>query len=35
MKAGVASMIAAAEAVRRSGVTLKGDLVLACVVGEL
>ncbi len=35
MKAGVASMIAAAEAVRRSGVALKGDLVLACVVGEL
>ena len=35
MKAGVASMIGAAEAVRRSGVRLKGDLVLACVVGEL
>lgn len=35
MKAGVASMIGAAEAVRRSGVQLKGDLVIACVVGEL
>ena len=35
MKAGVASMIGAAEAVRRSGVRLNGDLVLACVVGEL
>ena len=35
MKAGVASMITAAEAVRLSGAKLKGDLVLACVVGEL
>ena len=35
MKSGVSSMIAAAEAVRRSGTVLKGDLVLACVVGEL
>ena len=35
MKAGVASMIGAAEAIRSSGVRLKGDLVLACVVGEL
>ena len=34
MKGGVASMIAAAEAIRLSGVELKGDLVLACVVGE-
>ncbi len=34
MKGGVACMIAAAEAVRRSGVKLRGDLVLACVVGE-
>ena len=34
MKGGVASMITAAEAIRRSGVGLKGDLVLACVVGE-
>lgn len=34
MKGGVASMIAAAEAVRLSDVELKGDLVLACVVGE-
>ena len=35
MKGGVTSMIEAAEAIRRSGVRLKGDLVLACVVGEL
>ena len=35
MKGGVTSMIEAAEAIRRSGVQLKGDLVLACVVGEL
>ena len=35
MKAGVASMITAAEAIRLSGTKLKGDLVLACVVGEL
>ena len=35
MKGGLAAMIAAAEAVRTSGVKLKGDLVLACVVGEL
>jgi acetylornithine deacetylase len=35
MKGGVAAMIEAAEAIRRSGITLKGDLVLACVVGEL
>ena len=35
MKAGVASMITAAEAVRLSGTQLKGDLILACVVGEL
>ena len=35
MKAGVASLIEAAESVRRSGVRLKGDLVLAFVVGEL
>ena len=35
MQAGVASMIQAAEAVRRSGARLKGDIVLACVVGEL
>ena len=35
MKSGLSSMIAAAEAIRRSGVQLKGDLVLACVVGEL
>ena len=35
MKAGVASMITATEAVRLSGAKLKGDLILACVVGEL
>ena len=34
MKGGLASMIAAAEAVRLSPVELRGDLVLACVVGE-
>ena len=34
MKAGVASNIIAAEAVRRSGCRLKGDLILACVVAE-
>ncbi len=35
MKSGVAAMIEAAEAVRLSGVSLKGDLVVACVAGEL
>lgn len=35
MKGGVASLIEAAEAIRRSGVRLRGDLVLACVAGEL
>ena len=35
MKSGVASLVTAAEAVRKSGVALPGDLVLACVVGEL
>jgi acetylornithine deacetylase len=35
MKGGVAAMIEAAEAIRRSGIRLKGDLELACVVGEL
>ena len=35
MKSGVSSLVTAAEAIRKSGVTLKGDLVLACVVGEL
>ena len=35
MKGGVSSMIAAAEAIRWSGTRLKGNLVLACVVGEL
>ena len=34
MKGGVASMIAAAESLRQAGVKLRGDLVLACVVGE-
>lgn len=35
MKGGVASMVAAAVAVRRSGVRLRGDLIVACVAGEL
>ena len=35
MKGGVASMIEAAEMIRRSGQELKGDIVVACVVGEL
>ena len=34
MKGGLASIIMAADAVRRSGVRLKGDLVVACVAGE-
>ena len=34
MKGGVAAMISAAEAVRRAEVTLRGDLVIACVAGE-
>ncbi|MCU0491245.1 MAG: M20/M25/M40 family metallo-hydrolase [Chloroflexaceae bacterium] len=34
MKAGVASILMAAEAVRRTGRPLKGDLVVACVVAE-
>ena len=35
MKGGLAAMIVAAEAIRRTGVVLNGDLVLACVIGEL
>jgi acetylornithine deacetylase len=35
MKSGVAAMLAAALAVKRSNVTLRGDLIVACVVGEL
>ncbi len=35
MKGGVASLIMAAEAIRRSGVRLRGDLIVACVLGEL
>ena len=35
MKAGVSSLVTAAEAIRTSGVSLNGDLVIACVVGEL
>ncbi len=35
MKGGLASMLSAAIAVKRSGVALRGDLVVACVVGEL
>jgi acetylornithine deacetylase len=34
MKGGLASIVMAAEAIRRSGVRLPGDLVLACVAGE-
>lgn len=34
MKGGLASIVMAAEAVRTSDVRLKGDLVVACVVGE-
>lgn len=35
MKGGVTSMVMAAVAARRSGVPLRGDLVVACVAGEL
>ena len=35
MKSGVASMIHATEAIRRSGTQLKGDIVIACVLAEL
>ena len=35
MKGGLASMITAAEALRTSGIERRGDIVLACVVGEL
>ena len=35
MKSGVSSMIHAAESIRKSGVGLAGDIVVACVVGEL
>ncbi len=35
MKAGLASMITAAEAIRLSGIDRRGDIILACVVGEL
>jgi acetylornithine deacetylase len=34
MKGGLASIVMAAEAIRRSGVRLAGDLVVACVAGE-
>ncbi|MCH8088632.1 MAG: M20/M25/M40 family metallo-hydrolase, partial [Chloroflexi bacterium] len=34
MKGGLAAMITAAEALRKSGAPLKGDIVVACVVGE-
>jgi acetylornithine deacetylase len=34
MKGGLASIIMTAEAIRRSGVRLRGDLVVACVAGE-
>ena len=35
MKGGIAAMIYAAEALRKSNVPLRGDVVLACVAGEL
>jgi acetylornithine deacetylase len=35
MKAGDAAMIMAAVALKRAGVKLKGDLIVACVIGEL
>jgi acetylornithine deacetylase len=35
MKSGVAAMMAAGIALKRSGLPLSGDLVIACVVGEL
>src|SRR5687767_5086610 len=34
MKGGLASIIMTAEAIRRSGIRLPGDLVVACVAGE-
>ena len=34
MKAGLASMLIASEAIRRSNKRLKGDLIVACVVAE-
>jgi acetylornithine deacetylase len=34
MKGGVATMITAAEAIRTAGIRLRGDIVIACVVGE-
>ncbi len=34
MKAGVASILMAAELVRRSGIKLRGDLIVGCVVAE-
>jgi acetylornithine deacetylase/succinyl-diaminopimelate desuccinylase-like protein len=35
MKGGLAAFIAAAEAVKKSGVELEGDLLIACVSGEI
>ncbi len=35
MKGGLASVITASEAIRTAGVAMRGDLVVACVVGEL
>ena len=35
MKSGLASMIHATEAIRRSGMVLAGDIVIACVLAEL
>ncbi len=35
MKSGLAALVAAAIAIKRSGIPLRGDLLVACVVGEL
>ena len=35
MKGGVTAIITAAEAIRKAKAPMKGDLVVACVVGEL
>ncbi len=35
MKGGLAAFIAAAEAIKRAGIELEGDLLIACVAGEI
>jgi len=35
MKGGLASFMVAGKALKKSGITLKGDVILACVVGEI